>query len=85
MITHLDDHTIKLSPDAPQKCSSAPRKNAENWLGREVRQVIRKEVRSQIKMRLWFERQLRRSDEYVAALEAAVCSKSDGLPYEVII
>ena len=78
MIEHINSNTIRLTPgQARQSCArvrSRPRK-ALNSLER----LMVDSVKDALTKRLWYERQLRRSADYEAALEERGCHKTRGM------
>ena len=81
MITFINDHTVRLEPDAPRRITRKPPvKRYPHWLEREIAASIKSTIKKEIRGQLWLERQLKKSADYQRALEKRAILKTTGLP-----
>ena len=86
MIEHINDHTVRLTPDTERHSHRRPKANGvvvgkpkrSTWEGKVV-ELAAAALKDAMEKKLWLSRQYRRSADYEAALEEKGCSKSEGM------
>ena len=88
MIEHLNDHTVRLTPDTKRLSHRRPKAKPRGvvvgkpkrstWEGK-ITALAADALKDAMEKKLWLSRQYRRSADYEAALEEKGCSKSEGI------
>ena len=79
MIEHLNDHTVRLTPDTKRQSYRRPKSGKRTAWDRKITALAADALKDAMEKKLWLSRQLRRSAAYEAALEERGCHKSRGL------
>jgi len=88
IVEHINCNTVRLTSDTKRRkpkpkprgvVVGKPKRRPKKALNSLERLMV-DSVKEALTKRLWLERQLRRSADYMAALEARGCSKSQGMP-----
>ena len=81
MMRHIRENTILLTPDPPaQRCCPAPRKSSATGATKAaIREMVKEVMASrEIREEIFLLKQLRRANEFQAALAKMGCKKGNG-------